>query len=253
MEIIIVGAGNLSWHLVHVLQPTDHTVSLASRDPGRVADWPVRVIGLADLPTDPELVVLAVPDDVIPTVSAELSLQLPPSVLVAHTSGATPLNRINAYFKNTGAWWPIRSLRAGEPVSDWHDVPLVYHGSNAAGTQVLGRLAREVSDLVYALDDAQRAQLHLAAVFGNNFVNWLYEIAHQLCADRNIPFEALLPIIRSTALRQDGTPPGKRQAGAAARGDRATLERHLTLLNDRPELAGLYRKMSRMIGAGIDR
>ena len=250
-EIIIVGAGNLAWHLVAVLQNAGYSVSLASRNPERVADWPVRVIALADIPTEPALVFLAVPDDAIPAASAELSLQLPAHVPVVHTSGATAVTRINGYFRQRGALWPIRSLRAGEPVGDWRDLPLVYHGTTEPLTQVLSKVATAMSDLTYALDDEQRAQLHLAAVFSNNFVTWLYEISHQLCNEHDIPFEVLLPIIRNTALSQTPTPPRLRQTGAAARGDRATMERHLELLNGHPEYARLYRMLSGMIGNGM--
>lgn len=246
-EIIVVGAGNLAWHLVAVLQNAGFSVSLASRDPSRVADWPVRVIALADIPLHPEMVILAVPDDAIETASTELALQLPPNIPVVHTSGATPLSRINSYFLRTGALWPIRSLRAGDQVGNWRDLPLVYHGSDAALTQVLRKLTSEVSDTVYALDDDQRAQLHLAAVFSNNFVTWMYEIAHQLCTERDIPFSALLPIIRNTALAQTTTPPRERQTGAAVRRDYATMKRHLELLNGQPELARLYREISSLI------
>ena len=169
-----------------------------------------------------------------------------------HTSGATPITAINPYFTRRGALWPIRSLRAGEPVGNWRDLPLVYHGSDLPLTQVLGRLSSEVSDTVYSLDDEQRAQLHLAAVFSNNFVTWLYEISHQLCTEKDIPFETLLPIIRNTALSQTGSAPRERQTGAAARGDGATMARHLALLAKHPRYAALYREISALIAEGSE-
>lgn len=250
-EIIVIGAGNLAWHLVQVLQQQDYLISLASRDPHRVADWPVRVIGLADIPVDPMLVFLAVPDNAIETVSAELSLQLPPEVPIVHTSGATPITRINPYFRQRGALWPIRSMRQGETVVDWRDLPLVFHSDHGALAQVLGELCEQLSNQVHSLDDDQRGQLHLAAVFSNNFVTWLYEISHQLCSEKDIPFETLLPIIQNTALKQNGVSPRLSQTGAAARGDTATMERHLKLLHDKPEYQQVYRMMSQLISEGV--
>lgn len=254
----MIGAGNLSWHLVQVLQDSGYPVALASRNPARVADWPVRVISLADIPVTPLLVLLAVPDNAIPTVSAALTLQLPPHIPVAHTSGATPTARINHYFQYRGALWPVRSLRQGERVTDWRTLPLVYHMApvpagivaDGAGTQVLGEVCKALSDHVYALDDAQRAQLHLAAVFSNNFVTWLYQISHELCAEKDLPFEVLLPIIQHTALKQAGNAPRLSQTGAAARGDTATMQRHLDLLEDHPDYAQLYAHLSRLIQEG---
>lgn len=250
-EIIVIGAGNLAWHLVQVLQRQEYDVALASRNPDRVASWPVRVIRLADIPVNPLLVFLAVPDNAIDTVSTELSLQLPPTVPVVHTSGATPITRINEYFQERGALWPIRSLRQGESVPDWNDLPLVYYSDKVALTQVLGELCKKLSNQVFSLDDDQRAQLHLAAVFSNNFVTWMYQISHELCAEQNIPFATLLPIIRNTALKQDGTAPKLTQTGAAARGDTVTMDRHLSLLYEHPDYAQLYRTISQLIEQGV--
>ena len=251
MNIVVVGAGNLSWHLVQVLDGAGHAVTLVSRRPERVADWPVRVVALGDLSEEIDLVLLAVPDGHIHTASTTLSLHLPPGLPIVHTSGATPAVLINSHFARRGALWPIRSLRAGEVVTDWRDVPLVYHSDDAELAATLRTLASELSHQTYALDDAQRARLHLAAVFSNNFVTWLYQISQELCAEADIPFEVLLPIIQNTALKQDGTPPKLTQTGAAARGDQATMNRHLALLNDHPAYADLYRTLSNLIQAGV--
>lgn len=251
-EYIVIGAGHLAWHLCAVLQTVGKDVALVSRDPARVAEWPVRVLALEEIVKSPAMVILAVPDDAINRVSAELSLHIEPTTPVIHTSGATPVVMISSIFPNRGALWPIRSLRAGEPVTDWRNLPLVYHGTDAALTRVLGELARELSDLTYHLDDDQRSKLHLAAVFSNNFVTWLYEISHELCTESGIPFETLLPIIRNTAAKQDGTAPRLTQTGAAARGDEATMARHLQLLAEHPEYAALYRRMSGLIAEGTE-
>ncbi|WP_187271172.1 DUF2520 domain-containing protein [Neolewinella aurantiaca] len=252
-EILVIGAGNLSWHLVQVLQQAEYDVTLVTRNPDRVADWPVRIQPLSEISFVPDLVVLAVPDDAIHQASTELANYFSPEVPVIHTSGATPTAMINSHFAHRGALWPIRSLRAGEPVTDWKELPLVYHATDPALTQVLAELTAKLSDETHLLDDAQRAKLHLAAVFSNNFVTWLYEISHQLCTESDIPFSVLLPIIRNTALKQDGVAPRLSQTGAAARGDQATMNRHLHLLASHPEYQQLYQEFSRMISAGIDR
>jgi predicted short-subunit dehydrogenase-like oxidoreductase (DUF2520 family) len=250
-EILVIGAGNLSWHLVQVLQKAKFDVTLVTRNTERVADWPVRVQTLSDLSSNPYFIILAVPDDVIHQASTELANYFPSKTPVVHTSGATPTVMINSHFASRGALWPIRSLRAGEPVTDWRNVPLVYHATNAALAQVLSEVTAKLSDLTYPLDDTQRAKLHLSAVFSNNFVTWLYEISHQLCTESNIPFEILLPIIRNTALKQNGASPSFSQTGAAARGDQATMNRHLHLLAKHPEYAHLYQFMSSTIQTGL--
>ena len=189
---------------------------------------------------------LAVPDNAIAEVSEALSKVLPPTLPIFHTSGATPIDRINAYFRHRGVLWPIRSLLRGEPVTDWHDLPLVVYASDSPTRTYIEQLARGLSDTVAYLDDTQRAQLHLAAVFSNNFVTALYDVAHQLCQQHGIPFELLLPIIRNTAAQQDGSPPRDRQTGAAARRDTVTIERHLALLTNHT-YRNLYRSLTDLI------
>ncbi len=250
-DILVIGAGNLSWHFVQILQQAGFDVTLVSRTPDRVADWPVRVQSLAEVSGSPAIIFLAVPDGAIHQASTELANYFSSATPVVHTSGATPTAMINSHFAQRGALWPIRSLRVGEPVTDWRALPLVYHATDAALTQVLGELTAKLSDQTYSLNDAQRAKLHLSAVFSNNFVTWLYEISHQLCTESGIPFEVLLPIIKNTALKQDGTSPALRQTGAAARGDQATINRHLHLLASHPEYANLYQLMSDAIRHGV--
>ena len=243
-RIAIVGSGNLAWHLAGVLP--DRAVVI-SRDGTADPSWPVKVLGYDDLPDlDLSAIFLAVPDNAIGPVSSRLATTLPTDLPVYHTSGATPVGRIDGHFRHRGVLWPIRSLREGEPVKDWKDLPLVVSGTTDLANQLVTGLAQELSDTVAVLDDRQRAQLHLAAVFSNNFVTALYEVAFQLCREYDVPFDLLLPIIRNTAQRQDGSQPALSQTGAAARGDTATMERHESLLT-REQYRQLYRDMSRLI------
>lgn len=239
----IVGTGNMAWHLAQVLPGEVVTVSRG----GGLADWPVPVLPYTALAEKAyEAVFLAVPDNAIGAVSAELAKVLSPTLPIVHTSGATPLDRIDDYFRHRGVLWPIRSLRRGEPVGDWRALPLVTYASDRDSREWLTELAQSLSGTVAYLDDRQRAQLHLAAVFSNNFVTALYDVAYRLCREYAVPFELLLPIIRHTAGQQDGSPPRDRQTGAAARGDTATMDRHLALLTD-SRYQQLYRDISALI------
>jgi len=222
-------------------------VIVVSRTPRRHTDWAVEVIGYAGVSSHrPTAVFLAVPDAQIAPVSMILAGLLPQDIPIYHTSGATAVGRIADYFVHRGVLWPIRSLRRGEPVGNWKDLPLVTFATTATARTYLTRLAHRLSDTVAYLDDTQRAQLHLAAVFSNNFVTALYEISFRLCAEHGIPFELLLPIIRKTAEAQDGHSPALRQTGAAMRGDQPTMDRHLSLL-DNERYNQLYRDLSDLI------
>ena len=240
----IVGSGNLAWHLAGVLPGRSTVLFRAVDDMGR---WPVPLLPLTAVANrEWEALILAVPDAAISEVSSALASVIDLATPVIHTSGATPHGRTSDAFRNRGVCWPIRSLRKGEKVGDWRDLPLVLQADAPRSRDYLTSLASGLSERVAWLDDRQRAQLHLAAVFSNNFVTALYDVAFQLCEDEGVPFELLLPIIRHTAGSQDGTRPALRQTGAAARGDRVTMDRHLGLLST-PAYRHLYRSISDLI------
>ena len=241
--LAIVGSGNLAWHLAGVLDGP--TVYYRGDEPSE--NWPCPLRHLSRIAASPpSAVLLAVPDGAIQSVSEHLAEVIPHATPVVHTSGATSIDRIDARFLHRGVLWPIRSLRKPEPVGDWKDLPLVVQANSGVARGFLEQLSGSLSDTVSWLDDRQRAQLHLAAVFSNNFVTALYEVAYDLCEEYGIPFELLLPIIRNTAVTQDGTRPALRQTGAAARGDYVTMQRHLELL-DRGTYRDLYERISALI------
>jgi predicted short-subunit dehydrogenase-like oxidoreductase (DUF2520 family) len=95
--------------------------------------------------------------------------------------------------------------------------------------------------------ESDRKQLHLAAVFVNNFVNELYQIGAEILTEKRLPFELLLPLIQETAAKVQGHDPAEMQTGPALRGDRATIERHLDMLEEHPEWRELYGMMTGLI------
>ena len=80
----------------------------------------------------------------------------------------------------------------------------------------------------------------------------MYAIAEKLLADEGVPFRVMLPLVRETARKVETIPPRDAQTGPAVRGDRGVLREHLSQLNDRPELADLYRMISIDINKELD-
>jgi len=255
-KVIVIGTGNLAWHLVPNLQEIGLSVDIWSRLPDKdtaANSWTAPVKSWSQHVTETlsteELaaIFLAIPDDYIAEVSKRLAGLFPPETPIVHTSGTTATDRIASHFIKRAALWPIRSLRKGEEVPNWRDLPLAYYCSEPNFEMTLAVWAGTLSKLTYRLDDEQRAHLHLAAVFSNNFTTWLCQIAYELCTEHDIPFSALVPIIQNTFSKIDATEPALRQTGAAIRGDMATLERHQELLQNHPAYTELYRLMSGLI------
>ena len=250
-RVTIIGAGRVGNALAARLPACGVRVAqVYSRTPER-ARWVAGRVGaeaipdLAALASGSDLYLLAVPDDAIAEVATTLMKYLPEGTLLAHTSGATPVAALPAHFRR-GSFYPLQSFAPGRSV-DWTTLPLCVHAFDAPTTTALQTLAQRLATHVYRIDDAQRAALHVAAVFVNNFTHHLYHIGQQLAEQQQVPFGLLLPLIREGVDRLGSAPLGQLQTGPAVREDTQTLQRHLALLAPHPNWQQLYRQLTASI------
>ena len=109
-------------------------------------------------------------------------------------------------------------------------------------------MAKKLSNSVYVINSEQRKALHVAAVFVNNFTNYMYKIGDEICKKNEIPFEILQPLILETAKKVAEISPEKAQTGPAIRADSETIKNHLFLLNDHEK--EIYNLMTKSIQNG---
>ncbi len=250
MEIVIIGAGKLAWHLAKALFEQEHRVStiynrtlrnafaLAGHVDAKATDQ------LAELPQEADLYILAVADAAIEEVAQQMSTH--GFDRVVHTSGATTSALLQPYFSHYGCFYPLMSFSKQKAV-DFQKIPLCIYGNQKSFEVQLQTLASQLSQEVHRLDDQQRAQLHMGAVFANNFVNHCYQISHQILKDAQIDPIILNPIIQETAKKILAAPPAEMQTGPAVREDWPTIERHQALLKDYPKYQELYNLMTKLI------
>jgi predicted short-subunit dehydrogenase-like oxidoreductase (DUF2520 family) len=137
-----------------------------------------------------------------------------------------------------------------ERETDFSAVPLCIYSPDTALEATLLTLGQRLSRSVYRIDDEQRAVLHVAAVFVNNFANHLFLLGQQIVEGENLPFDLLRPLILETARKVQVDEPAAMQTGPARRGDAETIRRHLEYLRKFPELAQVYETMTaRIIGS----
>jgi predicted short-subunit dehydrogenase-like oxidoreductase (DUF2520 family) len=180
--------------------------------------------------SDPELVLLCVPDRAISEVAAETAV----GPWVAHVSGATPLSALAPHARRF-ALHPLQSFskaRGPEQLDGcWGAVTAESEEARAAGFE----LARTLGLTPFELDDRSRAAYHAGAAMASNYLVTLRSAARSLLEAAGAPPDALDPLIRGVV---DG---GFELTGPIARGDWATVERHLGVIRaERPELERLY-------------
>ncbi|RMF03029.1 MAG: DUF2520 domain-containing protein, partial [Bacteroidetes bacterium] len=201
---------------------------------------------LAELPRNADLYILAVSDAGIAPLASRLKPYLATDVLVVHTSGATPASVLAPYFSHYGVFYPLQTFSRSREV-EMQQVPFCLWAKESSDYTLLEAIARQLSKTVVEVDDAQRQYLHLAAVFVNNFTNYLQHISQTILAEQQLPEHLLRPLLRETIAKLDTLSAVEAQTGPARRADTATIQRHLALLQDRPQWAALYRLFSEQI------
>jgi F420-dependent methylenetetrahydromethanopterin dehydrogenase len=84
----------------------------------------------------------------------------------------------------------------------------------------------------------------VAAVVVSNFTNHLYVLAEDFCKKEEVDFALLAPLIKETAERIVHFSPAAVQTGPAARNDIFTIDKHLLILSDHPQLKNMYIKLT---------
>lgn len=250
-KIVLVGSGRIAWHLgkrlkmkgLPVAQVLSRTAEHA-RSLGEIlrADWSA---DWSDVLPDADWLLLAIRDDVIDEVAEKLA-PYAPGALATHTSGATPGSVLAPFFKRHGVFYPLQTFSL-ERSPVWSKIPFCVDAAKEQDTLFLIKIAKTISNLAYRVSDDQRAQLHVAAVFANNFSNHCFAIAEKILEDKDLPFEMLHPLMEETLAKALQNSPANMQTGPAVRGDSDTIKRHLALLEGHADWQELYRRISESI------
>jgi predicted short-subunit dehydrogenase-like oxidoreductase (DUF2520 family) len=171
--------------------------------------------------------------------------------LVTHTSGGTAGKLLARHFTRYGVFYPLQSFSM-EHTPVWSKIPFCVDAAQETDLLFLKKIAKTIGNLVYHVTDSQRANLHVAAVFANNFANHCFAIAEKILEEKDLPFELLHPLMEETLAKALQDSPARMQTGPAIRGDRETINRHLELLQKHPDWESLYKKLSLDINQELD-
>lgn len=226
-----------------------HALSLVEYLQGNFQTSAIQSISELDqINPDSDLYLLAVKDDAIMSLAMRLSSILSPDKFIAHCSGASPLNLIPEYFINRCCMWPMRSFR-GQKL-DWSEVPIFISGQ-AETLKQIQIFCEHFTKRVYPIEDHDKAMVHLAAVFANNFTNYNLRIAEEILNKSGLPLQVLQVMMHTMMQELFTKGPSQTQTGPAARGDLQTLENQIQLLKTHfPKYELLYKTYSDLILKG---
>ncbi len=250
MKIVLLGAGNLAAHLSAALKNAGFEIAQiynrSEKSARELADalHARCTTDAAQIDTDASLYLMCVSDDAIASVAGKMP---PTDGLVVHTAGSVPMKILSDKFRNCGVWYPLQTFSKSRPV-DFAEIPLFLEANSPENLQLLRQIAGKISKKVYEATSDERIRLHLAAVFGCNFVNCLYNVSAGIVGEAGFDFEILAPLILETARKAVASgDPGKVQTGPAVRNDTSVMQKHTELLSDRPDLPEIYTRLSKYI------
>jgi predicted short-subunit dehydrogenase-like oxidoreductase (DUF2520 family) len=246
MKIVIIGTGNTATVLgKKFLQAGHQILQIGGRNADKVATLAkelnaIPISNLQAVSTEAEVYIIAVADHAIESVANELKL---PGKVAAHTAASVSKEVLKQVTRHYGVFYPLQSLR--KEMDYLPEIPVFFDGSDSIAKETLKKLAQSVAnEKVSEADDKTRLKLHVAAVIVNNFTNYLYSVAEEYCNREGLDFKKLQPLIEETALRTRDISPAKAQTGPAVRQDEATIQKHLAILDNHPELKKLYQFLS---------
>ncbi|HHT03317.1 MAG TPA: DUF2520 domain-containing protein [Bacteroidales bacterium] len=229
-SITIIGKGNVAWLYNDIMTKNGFVVNcISSRKEIRNEYLEV------------DLIIIAVSDKAIEEVVSKFKLE---NTILVHTSGTMDMGILINNAKNYGVFYPLQTISKAIEV-DFSNIPLCIEGNNEKTFSLLSNLANKLSKKVYKISSDQRKEIHIAAVFANNFTNHLFGIAKQELGKKDIPFEILFPLIDQTIAKIKTNNPFEVQTGPAKRNDIPVMEKHkLRLGEDEREI---YKLLSEKI------
>jgi predicted short-subunit dehydrogenase-like oxidoreductase (DUF2520 family) len=195
---------------------------------------PTRITGRELEVAEADLVIVCVPDRVIPEVAAEI----PVGPWIAHTSGARTLDALDPHVRRFGLH-PLQTFVPGGGPEQLDGAWAAVSGETDEARALGRQLAQTLGLTPFDLDDGARTLYHAGAAFASTYLVTLYRIASRLFEGAGAPPEALVPLMMRTIEN------GFQQTGPIVRGDWAVIDAHASALHDaHPELEPLYRVLA---------
>lgn len=258
MEIAIVGAGTAGTAVGVAWDRAGHRIVAATGRAAtaeRVATWlpATPVCTIAEGVAKAEVVAIAVPDDALPTVVAEVAAAVAPGAWVLHLSGAHGLEVLDPVVAAGGRVLALHPLQTFADVvgalAALGDCAVAVTAVDADGYATGEQLATDLGGRPFRLSDAERPLYHAAAVFASNYLVAVSGAAETLLSLAGVPDArgAMRPLQQATLANVHRLGPRSALTGPTVRADVGTIERNLQALAEAaPQLVAAYVELSRL-------
>jgi pantoate--beta-alanine ligase len=197
---------------------------------------------VADAAAGVDLLVIATPDEAVAEVAA--AVDPVPTTVVAHLAGSLGLD-VLAPHPRRAALHPL------VPIPDPETGAARLAGGiwwAVAGDALAERVVADLGGRVVTVPDSQRAAYHAAAAIASNHLVALLGQVERVAAPTGVGLEAFLGLARAALADVADVGPAAALTGPVARGDAATIRRHLAALEpaERPAYRALAAAAARL-------
>ena len=244
MKIVIIGSGNVAYHLAKAFTQNNIEVSQIF---GRNEVELNKISEELNIPystkelADADLYLISVSDSAVEQVSDLIKTE---KALVAHTSGSLPIETLNGDYRKA-SFYPLQTFSKTKNL-DYSKIPFFIETENQIDEKSLFELASIISENVETSDYEKRKYIHLTAVFACNFVNHLFARAKEISDSQDLDFNYFIPLIDETVEKIHHLEPKSAQTGPAVRGDERVLKLHEVLITNE-EHRKIYNTMNESI------
>lgn len=245
-RVVIIGSGNVATSIALALKDKCEVAQIYSRTLTN-AQALAKQVGcdatndLKKLVLDADVYIVSVKDDAIVNVIETVPDN---GALWLHTSGSTPIDVFREKRSRFGVLYPMQSFSKSHP-AHMSEVHIFIEGNDSKACREVKELASLMTKNVHKVSSKERERLHIAAVFACNFANHMFTLSSEVLDEAGIPFDAMLPLIKTTIAKLDSMTPQESQTGPAARGDVKIIEKHLESLH------GDKRKIYKLLSQNI--
>ena len=264
--VSIIGSGRLGTALGIALSRSGYSIQAvvarhlptARKAAARVGRQPLALrANELDLLPPSKIVFLTAPDDEIAKIAQRLAdsqRSLLEGSIALHTSGALssdalePLSRVG---------FRVGSLHPLVSVSDPRTAQKSLRGAfyciegDTAATRAARAIVRDLKGRSFTISSDNKPLYHAAAVMASGDVLALYDLATEMLVQcglkRSNALRILLPLLQSTVDNLSRSDPARALTGTFARGDIATVRRHLEALSRDGHLEAL--EVYKLLGA----
>ncbi|MDN3608120.1 Rossmann-like and DUF2520 domain-containing protein [Kaistella yonginensis] len=244
MKIIIIGSGNVAYHLAKAFRENKIAVSQLFGRNKIDLQFISKDLGIpfsTDTLAAADLYFICVSDGSIAEVSHLITNE---NCLVAHTSGSLPKEILDGNYRKA-SFYPLQTFSKSKNL-DYKKIPFFVEAESKSDLELLKNLALQISEKVMESTYEKRKYIHLTAVFACNFVNHLFARAQEISDSQQIPFDYFLPLIKETTDKIEILAPKLAQTGPAVRNDERILKLHEALISDEEQLK-IYKMMNQSI------